>query len=104
MGRSGLQSTLLSRFDLNSTSRPECPFHGFRMFLIIENPQGIAVIHSVINERTCREIDGQGRYHITVDMPALWLTPGMYSAHVKLICNGIGLERKILFGQVAGHG
>ena len=78
------------RFEFDLTSRVS--FSGFRMFLIIENPQGISVIHSVINERTCREIDGQGRYHVTVDMPALWLTPGMYSAHVKLICNGIGLS------------
>jgi hypothetical protein len=25
-------------------------------------------------------------------MPALWLTPGVYSAHVKMICDGIGLK------------
>ncbi len=67
-------------------------FSGFRMFLIIENPQGTAVIHSVINERNHKEIDGHGVYHVAVDMPPLWLTPGMYSAHVKLICNGIGLK------------
>lgn len=66
-------------------------FSGFRMFLIIENPQGIAVVHSVINERDHNEMNGHGVHHITVDMPALWLTPGMYSAHVKMICNGIGL-------------
>jgi lipopolysaccharide transport system ATP-binding protein len=67
-------------------------FSGFRMFLIIENPQGIAVVHSVINERKHNEIDGHGVYHVEVDMPALWLTPGMYSAHVKMICNGISLK------------
>lgn len=67
-------------------------FSGFRMFLIIENPQGIAVVHSVINERRHNEMDCHGVYHVAVDMPALWLTPGMYSAHVKMICNGIGLK------------
>jgi lipopolysaccharide transport system ATP-binding protein len=67
-------------------------FSGFRMFLIIENPQGIAVVHSVINEKKHNEMDGHGVYHVSVDMPALWLTPGMYSAYVKMICNGIGLK------------
>ncbi len=67
-------------------------FSGFRMFLIIENPQGIAVLHSVINERKHREMDGHGVYHVAVDTPTLWLTPGMYSAYVKLICDGIGLK------------
>ena len=46
------------------------------MFLIIENPQGTTVVHSVINERSHKEIDGHGVYHVTVEMPALWLTPG----------------------------
>jgi lipopolysaccharide transport system ATP-binding protein len=67
-------------------------FSGFRMFLIIENPQGITVVHSVINERKFGEIDGHGNYRLTVDLPALWLTPGIYSAYVKLICNGVGLK------------
>lgn len=71
-------------------------FSGFRMFLIIENPQGVPVVHSVINERKHREMDGQGVYHVAVDMPALWLTPGMYSAHVKLICDGIGLKGRYI--------
>lgn len=75
-------------FDLNV----RVSFSGFRMFLIIESPQGIAVVHSVINDRGFRDIDGQTSYRVSVDMPALWLTPGMYSAHVKLICNGIGLK------------
>ena len=77
------------RFDFDLSARVS--FSGFRMFLIIENPQGTTVVHSVINERSHKEIDGHGVYHVTVEMPALWLTPGMYSAYVKLICNGIGL-------------
>lgn len=78
------------RFDFDLALRVS--MSGFRLFLILENAQGIAVLHSVINNRTCNEIDGYGKYHVTVDTPALWLTPGMYSAHVKLICNGVGLK------------
>ena len=66
------------------------------MFLIIENPHGTTVMHSVINERKHREIDGEGVYHVSVDVPTLWLTPGMYSATVKLICNGVGLKGRYL--------
>jgi lipopolysaccharide transport system ATP-binding protein len=78
------------RFEFDLATRVS--FSGFRMFMIVENPQGTTVLHSVVNERNRKEIDGQGLYHISVDVPALWLTPGMYSAHVKLICNGIGLK------------
>jgi lipopolysaccharide transport system ATP-binding protein len=78
------------RFEFELGAR--VPFSGFRMFLIIENPQGTAVVHSVINERSCKEIDGPGHYRIAVEMPALWLTPGMYTAYVKLICNGVSLS------------
>ena len=77
------------RFDFDLAARISFP--AFRMFLIIENLQGTTVLHSVINERNYKEIKGRGTYHITVDIPALWLTPGMYCAYVKLICNGIGL-------------
>jgi hypothetical protein len=79
-----------SRFEFDVSARVS--FAGFRMFLIIENPQGITVLHSVINERTHHDVKGEGVYHVTVDVPPLWLTAGMYSAHVKLICNGIGLS------------
>lgn len=71
-------------------------FSGFRMFLIIENSQGTMVMHSVINERQHKEIDGKGVYHVSVDVPTLWLTPGMYSATIKLICNGVGLKGRYL--------
>ena len=53
-------------------------------------------MHSVINERKHKEIDGRGTYHVSVDVPTLWLTPGMYSATVKLICNGVGLKGRYL--------
>ena len=82
------------RFEFELSSRVS--FSGFRMFLIIENPHGTTVMHSVINERKHREIDGKGVYHVSVDVPTLWLTPGMYSATVKLICNGVGLKGRYL--------
>jgi lipopolysaccharide transport system ATP-binding protein len=82
------------RFEFELSSRVS--FSGFRMFLIIENPHGTTVMHSVINERKHREIDGKGVYHVSVDVPTLWLTPGMYSATIKLICNGVGLKGRYL--------
>ena len=82
------------RFDFELRARVS--FSGFRMFLILENPQGITVLHSVINERKYREITGEGQYRVSVEVPGLYLTPGMYSAHVKFICNGIGLGGRYL--------
>lgn len=78
------------RFEFDLTTK--VTFSGFRMFLIIENPQGINVLHSVISQSEFQEIDRRGAYHIVVNIPPLWLTPGMYSAHVKLLCNGISLK------------
>src|ERR1700731_4411091 len=61
------------RFEFDLRSRVS--FSGFRMFLIIENSGGSTVMHSVINERGHGQIDGKGVYHVSVDVPTLWLTP-----------------------------
>lgn len=82
------------RFEFNVSSR--ISFAGYRMFLIIETPQGNMVLHSVINERNHREVGSKGVYHVQVDVPALWLTAGMYTVYVKVICNGIGLQGRYL--------
>lgn len=85
-----VDATKPMRFEFDLASRVS--FSGFRMFLILDEPGGNTVLHSVINEHTNKDIDGPGFFHLAVDVPALWVTPGMYSAQVKLICNGVGLK------------
>jgi lipopolysaccharide transport system ATP-binding protein len=69
---------------------------GFRLFLILEHSQGITVMHSVVDERKLREISGQGWYRVSLSTPPMWLNEGVYTAHAKLICSGVGLSGRYL--------
>lgn len=69
---------------------------GLRLFVILENSQGVTVLHSVKSERELTAMREPGKYSVSVRVPALWLTPGMYSYHTKLICNGIDMRGRYL--------
>ena len=65
---------------------------GFRLFLIIENSQGTQVLHLVENQRELKAIRGPGTYRVSVSLPPLWVTPGIYSFHTKCIYDGVNLK------------
>lgn len=72
------------------------PVPALRFFVILENSQGITVLHAVKNERDLSMIREPGTYSISVRTPPLWLTPGLYSYHTKLICSGVDLRGRYL--------
>jgi lipopolysaccharide transport system ATP-binding protein len=69
---------------------------GYRLFLILEHTLGGTMLHSVVNEREFKQAREQGWYQVSVMAPPLWLNEGVYTVHVKLIGNGVGLQGRYL--------
>jgi lipopolysaccharide transport system ATP-binding protein len=81
-------------FEFDLTLNVQAP--GLRLFVILENWQGTTVLHTVKNERELRELREPGKYSVSVRVSPMWLTPGMYSYHTKLICNGVDVKGRYL--------
>ena len=66
-----------------------------RMFLIIENVLGQSLVHSQVfsKEIGLEQIDGS--YVLKLSIPALWLSPGIYSMYFKVIANSVEWEGRI---------
>jgi lipopolysaccharide transport system ATP-binding protein len=66
-----------------------------RMFLIIENILGQTLVHSQVfsKEIGLEQIDGSYTLHLSI--PALWLSPGIYSMYFKIIANSVEWEGRI---------
>lgn len=55
------------------------------MYLIIENVSGQTILHKRINSREVGVEVLNGEYELKVSLPALWLSPGVYSLYFKFI-------------------
>jgi lipopolysaccharide transport system ATP-binding protein len=53
--------------------------------LILENVNSQQIIHNRVNLNEIGPKSLDGRYIVNVDLPSLWLTPGVYCAYFKLI-------------------
>jgi len=55
------------------------------IFLIVENAFGQSVLHKKVSSAAigCELIDGD--FKLKVDLPSLWLTPGIYSMYFKVL-------------------
>ena len=61
-------------------------FKAGRLFIIMHNSLGEMVVHQRID--TDKLTDGllrPGRYRVRVNLPALWLAPGVYTVHFKFL-------------------
>lgn len=76
-------------FDFELIVRAE--ISGFRMILVVENAQGVIVLHAVQTDRDLRKLREPGRHRVHLRTPPLPLTPGDYSAYVKFIYNGVNV-------------
>lgn len=67
-----------------------------RMFFIIENILGQSLVHSRVysKEIGLEQIDGS--YVLRLSIPALWLSPGIYSMYFKVIANSVEWEGRII--------
>jgi hypothetical protein len=55
------------------------------MFFIVEDFTGRTLIHSRVKSRELGVEIIDGEYHLELEIPALWLSPGMYSAFFKFL-------------------
>jgi lipopolysaccharide transport system ATP-binding protein len=78
------------------------------IFFIIEDFLGNTIVHSRVNSRDIGADLIDGRCNIELDIPALWLTPGVYSAYFKFLLpdagtgTGRAASEKIIL-EVAGE-
>lgn len=60
-------------------------------FLILEGSRGEKLIHSrVESNQIVSRLSTPGAFNITVNVPPLWLNPGLYSAYFKVLVHGEG--------------
>ncbi len=65
-----------------------------RIFFIIEKVHGQSIVHESIQSRDIGAHTMNGDYRLTMDLPPLWLAPGIYSVYAKFIMTG-ALKSKI---------
>lgn len=66
-----------------------------RIFLIIENILGQSLVHSRIYSKEIGLEQINGSFVIKLTVPALWLSPGIYSMYFKVIANSVEWEGRI---------
>lgn len=59
------------------------------LFLIIENSLGQNMVHVSVQSKAIGTEALHGDYRLSVEIPPLWLTPGVYSIYFKLIARSI---------------
>jgi lipopolysaccharide transport system ATP-binding protein len=77
-------------------------FRGGRLFCLLYDAMGNLVVHRrVHSDSLLSEPLAAGRYRVRVDIPALWLAPGVYTVHFKFIGQTIdGPEQRHLSERV----
>lgn len=84
-------------FQLSTTLRIEQEVSGFFLFCLIEDMQGRAIVHLREESQSLGlKHVGPGDYPLTVRFPPLWLLPGLYSAHFKVLFQGTSASARYL--------
>jgi lipopolysaccharide transport system ATP-binding protein len=63
---------------------------GFRLFCIIQDANGEAIVVAPCNSRLLDISIKPGLHQIRVRFPGLWLRPGVYSVHFKFLATALG--------------
>lgn len=72
-----------------------------RMFIIVENFNGIQVLHEVIDCEALGHPVLDGDYVLRVSWPPLFLTPGVYSVYFKFLTHGMRTKQNRVFSEKA---
>lgn len=64
-----------------------------RIYLMIENVSGQSIVHESVHSRDLGPRTMDGDYRLTMDLPSLWLAPGIYSVYAKFIMTGAAKRR-----------
>jgi len=60
------------------------------LFFIVENSFGQSVIHVSVNSKDLGYRTLKGGYRLEVELPPLWLTPGLYTVYSKFLSRSMG--------------
>jgi len=74
-------------FDVSCSLQMRTAGSGFRLFCIIQDSNGDPIVVAPTNHRELLLDRDSGPHEVTVRFPGLWLRPGVYSAHFKLLMN-----------------
>jgi len=78
-------------FEIGCTVHVRSQMAGFRLFCILEDANGSPMIVAPVSHREL-PLNEPGGHEIKVRFPALWLRPGIYSVHFKLLANTAGSD------------
>lgn len=78
------------RFQVNCNLQLRSALPGFRLFCIIQDVNGDSVVVAPTNHREIPIASQMGSHEIQVSFPKLWLRPGVYSLHFKLLGSTVG--------------
>jgi lipopolysaccharide transport system ATP-binding protein len=77
-------------FEVSCTLELAAQVPSFRLFCIVQDANGDAVIVVPSNSRVLATANQPGVHQISVRFPVLWLRPGVYSVHFKLLAVSAG--------------
>lgn len=72
-----------------------------RIFIIVENFNGVQVLHEIVTSEALGVKTLDGDYQIKVSWPPLWLTPGVYSVYFKMMAHGARDRQNRAFSEKA---
>jgi lipopolysaccharide transport system ATP-binding protein len=81
--------------------RIRVPFSGFRLFAILQNADGQALMHARIDAKELAGIEEPGTYRVSLAVPPLWLRTGVYTLFAKAICDGLGFAARYVSDPLA---
>lgn len=80
-------------FGISSRLHIQDPLPSFNLYCIIQDCEGEIVVHATISSGEMNGPSAAGTYEVEVSVPALWLKPGVYNVHFKLMGNTLGVGK-----------
>jgi len=75
------------------------PLPGFRLFCILADVNGEAMVVAPANHRTLDLSGAEGSYDVRVSFAPLWLRPGVYSLFFKLLASSVDAGEARFFSE-----
>ena len=89
-GRDGAAVAPGDPLEVSCVLRLREPIERMRVFCIIQDGNGDMLVHSRVDGRELGTDGTPGAFALRLQLPPLWLRPGAYSAHFKLVNESFG--------------
>ncbi len=84
-GNRAASITLDTPFAVAVTLKTAIDIRGYYLFFILQDCYGNTIVHSRVTEEQFEPVLETGDNEVKLTLPALWITPGIYTAQFKLI-------------------